>query len=112
MKHKARLFFGAFLVTAVWLAGVAGFLAVDLSTDRYMPGRFPRLFLVEILGPEGAALSWMGQRYELHAQAVGTAQQALWRYRSFLPSEARLTGSLAVELRDILGRLYAARKQA
>ncbi len=112
MKAKTRMFLGAFLTTAVLIGGVAGFMAVDLSTQRYMPGRFSHLFLVDSVGPRGAAVSWMGQSYYLNAQAVGRVQEAVWSYRSFLPHGMRLTGNLAVRAMEACQRMQAAREAA
>ncbi len=99
-KESTRLFVGAFLVTCVLLGGVAGFLLVELSTDRYMPGRFAPLFLIERLDSDGAELVWMGERYLLHAASAGEAQELIWQWRGMLPAPLRLAGGLAVKLME------------
>ena len=104
------MFAGAFLTTAVLLGGVTGFMAVDLSTDRYMPNRFPRMFLVDQVGPKGATLSWMGQNYYLNAQTVGKIQVTLWEYRGLLPGELRLAANLAAQAMDVFQQWNTARE--
>ncbi len=112
MKAKTRMFIGAFLTTAVLIGGMAGFMAVDLSTQRYMPGRFPHMFLVDSVGPQGASVSWMGQSYYLDTEAVGRVQKTVWSYRGFLPGGMRLTGSLAVQAMEAYQTIQAAREAA
>lgn len=110
MKAKIRMFLGAFFITCVLIGGLVGFMAVDLSTQRYMPGQFPHMFLVDWVGPEGAEVSWMGKSYYLNAHTAGKVQEVIWSYRGFLPSGMRLTGSLAVQAMDAYQKIQTNRE--
>jgi len=109
MNENLRLFLAAFLITCVFIGGLVGFMVVDWSTQRYMPGRFPHLFLVDSVGPEGATISWMGKNYYLNARAAGEMQKTVWSYRSFLPAGIRLSGKLALKAMDTYQALEARR---
>lgn len=98
MKEKAKLFVGAMGVTLVLIGALAGFLLVDLSTDRYMPGQLPSIFTIDQVDSQGASLTFMGQTYTLNARRVGQVQELLWEHRGALPAELRLAGGLAVRL--------------
>lgn len=105
MKEKAKLFMGALGVTLVLIGALAGFLLVDLTTDRYMPGQLPSIFEIGDVSSEGATLSFMGGTYTLNARKVGAIQERLWEHRGALPVEMRLAGGVAVKLMGLYNSL-------
>ena len=58
MKAKIRMFLGAFFITCVLIGGLVGFMAVDLSTQRYMPGQFPYFWLIGLARKGQKFLGW------------------------------------------------------
>lgn len=96
-RTKQSAFLGAFLVTAVLIGGLVGFLLVDLATDRYMPGEFASIFSIDRVDSEGAELSLLGSSYLLDARRVGEVQEVVGQNRSLLPLPMRLAGGLAVQ---------------
>ena len=82
-----RLFTGAFVVTAILIAALCGFAAVDLSTERYMPGSFAPMLQLNRLDQNGMELAFMGQRYVFPAVYLDRAQKFLRRHIYLLPPE-------------------------
>ena len=97
MTYKnTRAFIGAFLITAVCIGGVCGFIAVDLRTERYMPGEFPPIFLISGMDENGVDIAWMGKLYHVDAREARKIQEKLREYRGLIPRTARIAGGFAV----------------
>lgn len=97
MKKRTKQCIGAFLITVILIGALCGFVAVDLSTDRYMPGQFGPLFQVSTLGADGLSFSYMGKDYLLMAQPFAQLRQAVEPYRGLLPQHLRIAAALAAE---------------
>ena len=95
MKKRLRSFTGAFLASAVLLAGLCGFAVVDLSTERYMPGRFEPMMQLSSIGADGAEFTLMGQHYFVHAAPLRKAEEALYPWRALLPAMPQWAAMLA-----------------
>ncbi len=76
-QKKKRGFGGAFAVTAILLGMLCGFTAVDLSTDKYMPGQFGSFFEISSITVDGVNFELLGQRYFLDARALDKPFAAL-----------------------------------
>lgn len=100
MKQKTRLFAGGFAIACIIIMAFTGFLLVDQSTDRYMPGVFGPMFLISSISGDGVDFAVMGEQYLLSAESVRGAQETLWEYRALIPGSVRLAGALAVQLYD------------
>lgn len=93
MKRKTQQFIGAFLITAILIAALCGFVLVDLSTDRYMPGAFAPLFQVSSVNEEGIAFAALGERYQIDAQGLEPSFQNIWEWRGIMPPGITLVGN-------------------
>ena len=94
LKNKARYFIGALSVTLILIGMVCGFILVDLSSDRYMPGMFAPIYLIDGMGPGGISFYWMGQAYHLPIERVKEIQGMIWAWRGLIPRTMRLAGSV------------------
>ncbi len=95
VRHKRkRSFGGAFTVTAIMLGMLCGFTAVDLSTDRYMPGQFGSLFEISSVTVEGVDFEFLGERYFIDARALDKPLAALKEYRGLLPGSPQIVSEL------------------
>ena len=94
LKNNARYFMGALSITLIFIGMICGFILVDLSSDRYMPGMFAPIYLINDMGAEGICFYWMGQRYRLPIERVKEIQGMIWTWRGFIPRAMRLAGSL------------------
>ena len=92
---NARHFIAALCIALILIGMACGFMLVDLSSDRYMPGMFAPLYLIYEAGPDGIAVYWMGQVYRLEIESVKQIQRTLWDFRGFIPRTVRLAGSMA-----------------
>lgn len=107
MKKKVRMFAAGFLVTAVLLGTLCGFMAVDLSTDRYMPGQFGPILQVGRIDGGGVSFSVMGSEYRLSTEPLAEAGDLLLRYRGLIPAHLRASGAAAVRLYERISQSYA-----
>ena len=98
LKNKARAFIGALSVTLILIGMVCGFILVDLSSDRYMPGMFAPIYLINEMGAQGVFFYWMGQAYHLPIERVKEIQAAVWAWRGMIPRAVRLAGSVTALL--------------
>lgn len=97
MNRKTQSFFGAFCITVILIGALCGFVAVDLSTDKYMPDQFGPFFVVESITEDGAAFSYMAGYYTLDFAPVKNVLQILSKYRGLLPAIPRAAASLAAQ---------------
>ena len=95
ISTKVKYFTGALCVALILIGMICGFVLVDLSSDRYMPGMLPPIYLINYIGPDGAYFYLMGQAYRLEIEYVMQLQRVLWDFRGFLPRSIRLAGGLA-----------------
>jgi len=93
LTNSARQFMGALSITLILIGMVCGFILVDLSSDRYMPGMFAPIYLIDEMGPGGIYFYWMGQAYHLSIEQVKEMQRMIWTWRGFIPRAMRLAGS-------------------
>jgi len=98
LKNKARSFIAALCITLILIGTVCGFMLVSLSSERYMPGMFSPIYLIDEVGADGLAFYWMGQAYRLEIGRVKEIQEAVWYWRGFIPRAVRLAGGAAVIL--------------
>jgi hypothetical protein len=89
-----RKFISAFALSTVLLAGLCGFAAVDLSTEKYMPRQFSVFLKIEAKPGEELALILMGRRYSLNAKALEASGKLLQDYRGLLPAVPRVASVL------------------
>lgn len=97
---KAKIFGASFAITAICIGAVCGFLAVDLSSDRYMPGQLAPFFQVSDVDEAGIEFAWMGTAYQIDAVQAQELQTAAWEYRGLVPRSLRLAGAFAVRCMD------------
>lgn len=89
VREKTRLFLGGFMVTTILVGALCGFAAVDLTTDRYMPGAFGPMFEISSLSGEGMRFSFMGEPWLLSFAPLEEASRVLREYRGVLPAHLR-----------------------
>lgn len=94
LKHRRRVAAASFAVTAILLATALGFTAVDISTDKYMPGQFGRLFVISEVTADGAGFTFLGQAYRLDITGARAALERLEGYRGLFPPAARIARGL------------------
>jgi len=104
MKAKTRLFIGGFLITFIFISALCGLLVVDLSTDRYLPGRFGPMFAVSNVSAEGLDFSLMGDEYRLSVTGARRWLAYLEPYEGLLP--------LSIQIAHALGEAACAGAQA
>ena len=98
LQRQARLFIAALCVTLIVITMILGFMAVDLSSERYMPGMLDPIYMVGELGEQGVYFYWMGQAYKIYSGQVMQAGIDFWELRGLLPPSIRLAGGLAVAI--------------
>ena len=101
MRQKKRLTFSAFCITALLIVALCGFVAVDLSTDRYMPGRFGPLMQISSISEAGVYFSFMGDEYFIDPQPLEQAKQVLHPYRGLLPARPRIVQALTIYIEQL-----------
>ena len=106
MKKKVYFFAGGFAITLILIGALCGFMAVDLSTDRYMPGRFGSVFSVSSLDAGGMTLSWMGVEYGLASPLAQLDAQTLLQLRGALPLPWQAASGLGTQLYQALTGAY------
>lgn len=105
-KRRTQQFVAAFVISGIVIAALCGFILVDLSTDRYMPGQVAPLFEISGLNAGGVRIALLGQYYALETKALDEVRGHMWRWRSLLPNSTRATGGLVAQgyllLRDYI----------
>jgi hypothetical protein len=89
-----KKFINAFALSMILLAGLCGFAAVDLSTEKYMPGQFAVFLKIEAKPGEELALILLGQRYSLNVKALEAPAELLKDFRGLLPAAPRAAWAL------------------
>jgi len=106
VKDKTKQFIGGFVITTICIGTLCGFAVVDLSADRYMPGRFAPMFAVTAIESQGVDFSFMGKQYSLYAEPANRIAEVLYPYQGLLPLhlQAGFTagGMLHIELEAAL----------
>ena len=98
MQKNARHFIGGLAVTLVLIGMICGFILVDLSSERYMPGMFAPIYLIDDLGAEGISIYWMGQIRSLEIATVKEIQATVWNFRGLIPRTIRLAGGVVAAI--------------
>lgn len=111
MKRRTQQFVAAFVIAGIAVAALCGFLAVDLSTDRYMPADYAPLFQVTSVGPEGVRFAAFGTRYEIGSGQFDGLRETLWEYRGYLPRTVVLTGALTARAYAAAADYFEARRE-
>jgi hypothetical protein len=103
---KSRIFISAFAVSLILIAGLCGFAAVDLSTERYMPGQFGVFLRIEPVPGEELAVILLGRRYSLRAEALELPRKLMGEFRGLLPAAPRIAHALAGQaVRAVAGQI-------
>jgi hypothetical protein len=103
---KWRIFIGAFAASMIVIAGLCGFAAVDLSTERFMPGQFGVFLRIEPVPGEELAIVLLGRRYSVKAEDLEAPRKALEDYRGLLPAAPRIARALTGQaVRALAGKL-------
>lgn len=97
MNRKTKNFVGAFTITLILLLATAGFIAVDLSTDRYMPNQFGPFFEIKSINASGMVFSFLAGDYFLDASYLTGLRLKLSEYRGLLPAAPRVSSTLVSE---------------
>lgn len=95
MKRNIKNFFAAFAITGIMIGALCGFVAVDLSTDRYMPGQFGPFFEISRIESESVEFSFLAERYILDVKPTDETAAAVKKYRGLLPVLPQIFSSLA-----------------
>ena len=95
LQKQAHYFIAALSITLIFIAMVLGFMAVDLGSERYMPGILDPIYMVGELGAQGVYFYWMGRPYLIYSGQLMEAAANLWPFRGLLPPSIRLAGALA-----------------
>jgi len=98
MKSKVRFFAGAFAVTAILMMALCGFMLVDLSADRYMPGHLQPMFLISSIGADGVELSFMGKEYTVSTRPPSGEDSLLAALKGLLPVHVQIGEALGGQL--------------
>lgn len=109
-KRRTQQFVAAFVISGIVIAALCGFILVDLSTERYLPGQIGPLFAVEEIDAKGLKVALLGQRYTFDASALEGALDVVWRNRGLLPTGQRLAGCATTQAYLAL-RDYAEQEQ-
>lgn len=97
MKRRTQQSIAAFIITVIVIGALCGFVAVDISTERYMPGEYTRLFEITEITPQGMRLSLLGRRYLIDPGLLDPAREFLYEYRGFLPSSVLISANLTAQ---------------
>jgi hypothetical protein len=91
---KWRIFIGAFAASMIIIAGLCGFAAVDLSTERFMPGQFGVFLRIEPVPGEELAVILLGRRYSIKAEDLEAPRKLIESFRGLLPIAPRIANAL------------------
>lgn len=94
MKRRTRQGAAAFLITGIVMIALCGFLAVDLSTDRYMPGQFVPMFEISEVNENGMRVALFGVRYRVEPARLDFVKELACRYRALLPDSVQAAAHL------------------
>ena len=92
--RKRRIFAGAFAASLIAIAGLCGFAAVDLSTEKYMPGQFGVFLALRVTPGEEISVTLLGKQYALRAEDLEAPLKLLEDYRGLLPVSPRVARAL------------------
>lgn len=99
MKYTTlRSFAAGFAATLIAIGALCGFLLVDLSTERYMPGRFGSMLIIFSITQEGMDFSVMGREYHFSFDHVQEKLLHSHRWQGLLPAEMQLGSLLGAEV--------------
>jgi len=93
---------GSFAVTLILLLLCAGFIAVDLSFDKYMPGNFGSFFEITSLTPRGMAFTVMSNDYHIPFSIGDMDKEFFARLRSLLPAMPSAGAKAAAHAAEML----------
>lgn len=102
MNRNVKIFFAAFAITGILIGALCGFVAVDLSTGRYMPGKFGSFFEVQSIKLDEIEFTFQAQSYTLDTRPIGKAGETARKYRGLLPLLPQVVSSLAADATDII----------
>lgn len=97
MKRKTQQTVAAFILTAIVIFAFCGFIAVDMTTDRYLPGQSQRFFKVSSFEAQTLHFSLLGEEYLLDLTRLDPLREAIRAYSGLLPGEITIIGQLTVE---------------
>lgn len=95
MNRKIKSFFAAFAVTGILIGAWCGFAAVDLSTDRYMPGQFGPLLEISKVGDGSIEYSFLAERQILDLKPSEDIRRTAKKFRGLFPVLPQIFSSLA-----------------
>ena len=96
MNSHLRYFGAAFCIGVILIGTILGFAAVDMSTERYMPGVFPPLLTITPAADGGFTAACMGYTVSSADLLPETLWEQLYRRRGLLPPELLLTGRVLI----------------
>lgn len=102
MKRRTQQCIAAFAITAILVGAMCGFMAVDLSTDRYMPGQFDPLFHISRMDSTGLDVSLLGWNLSVDSVEMDQVKEGIWLWRGLLPRSISLTGAAAAKLYTVV----------
>lgn len=94
---KIKSFFAAFSLTCILIGAFCGFAAVDLSTDRYMPGQFGPFFEISKIQSGSFDFTFLAERYILETRPPEETAALIKKYRGLIPVLPQIFSSLAAE---------------
>ncbi|GHU79759.1 hypothetical protein FACS1894191_3300 [Clostridia bacterium] len=105
MFYKIRYAAAAFAAGIIIMGTALAFAAVDMSTEKYMPGEFGALFRINSLDRDGAAFTLAGEDYSFDAED-SRVTELLHRFRGLSPPGPRLARQIILALsgREIQGQ--------
>ncbi len=95
MNRNTRTFFAAFAMALILILALCGFVAVDLSTDRYMPDKFGPFFEINSVKSDSVEFSFQAGEYILDTSIVAKAEEQFKKLSGLIPALPRLCASLA-----------------
>lgn len=108
MNRKFKSFFAAFALTGILVGAWCGFAAVDLSTEKYMPGQFGPLLEISRIGDGSVEYSFLAERHILDVKPPKDILAVAKKYRGLLPALPQIFSSLAADGMDaVLKRTQA-----
>lgn len=98
INQHVRLFMAGLSITLIVIGLGAGLLMVDLSSERYMPGLLPPVYMVDGIDTHGLNFYWMGERYLIDTAYLQEIQTRIWHMRAFIPPGVRLAGGIVAAI--------------